>query len=84
MTGDLPLLDDTYRRRVRQESIGSLQDEQYGLASDLTWSLAQGWMVRVITGYRDWQDEQVQSSTAFIPLALTSRVGIVRQPQLLE
>jgi iron complex outermembrane receptor protein len=75
MTGDLPLLDDTYSRRVRQESAGSLQDEQYGLTSDLTWSLAQGWMVRVITGYRDWRDEQVQSSTAFIPLALTSRVG---------
>jgi iron complex outermembrane receptor protein len=75
LTGDLPLLDDTYSRRVRQEAIGSLQDEQYGLTSDLTWSLARGWAVRVISGYRDWQDEQLQSSTAFIPLALTSRLG---------
>jgi iron complex outermembrane receptor protein len=75
LTGDLPLFDDTYSRRVRQHSIGSLQDEQYGLTSDLTWSLAQGWAVRVISGYRDWQDEQSQSSTAFVPLALTSRLG---------
>jgi iron complex outermembrane recepter protein len=75
LTGDLPLLDDTYNRRVRQESIGSVHDAQYGLASDLTWSLAQGWMVRVITGYRDWQDEQSQSNNVFIPLALTSRLG---------
>lgn len=74
-TGDLPLLDDTYSRRVRQESIGSVHDEQYGLASDLTWSLAQGWMVRVITGYRDWRDEQSQSNTVFTPLALISRLG---------
>ena len=75
ITGDLPLLDDTYSRRVRQESIGSVHDEQYGLASELTWSLAQSWMVRMITGYRDWRDRQSQSNTVFIPLALTSRVG---------
>jgi iron complex outermembrane recepter protein len=74
-TGDLPLLDDTYSRRVRQESIGGVRDEQYGLASDLTWTLAHGWMVRMITGYRDWQDEQSQSNTVFTPLALTSRAG---------
>jgi iron complex outermembrane receptor protein len=75
MTGDLPLYDDTYSRRVRQESVGALEDEQYGVSSDLTWSLAHGWAVRMITGYRDWRDEQFQSSTAFIPLALSSRLG---------
>lgn len=75
LTGDLPLFDDTYSRRVRQESIGSMQDEQYGLSSDLSWSLADGWVVRMITGYRDWRDEQFQSGTAFLPLALTSRLG---------
>jgi iron complex outermembrane receptor protein len=75
LAGDLPLFSGTYDRHVRQESIGTLNDEQYGLSSELTWTAVHGWVIRMITGYRDWRDEQFQHSTFFMPLALSSRLG---------
>ncbi|WP_411288578.1 TonB-dependent receptor [Phenylobacterium sp.] len=75
LTGDLPYLDDTYRRNVRQESEGDLADYQTGVASDLTWDLPGDYQLKLISGYRDWHNDQYQVSTGSTPLALSSRLG---------
>lgn len=74
-TGDLPLLDDTYSRHVRQDSGGILDDEQLGFSSDLTWSFGEGWSTRLISGYRDWSNEQFQNSVGNVPLPTHNRLG---------
>lgn len=75
LVGDLPILDDTYSRRVRQESEGDLADFQTGVASDLTWDMPSGFQLKLVSGYRDWHNDQYQVSTGSIPLALQSRLG---------
>ncbi len=75
LTGDLPLLDNTYNRHVRQDAGGVLDDEQFGISSDLTWDFGSGWSARLISGYRDWSNEQLQNSVGNIPLPTNNRLG---------
>ncbi len=75
LVGSTPILDSTYRRVVRQESEGDLADYQTGVASDLTWELGSGYQIKLISGYRDWHNDQYQVSTGSLPLALSSRLG---------
>ncbi len=73
--GQLPFLNKTYTQSVYQESEGYLNDNQYGLASNLTWDIGD-WQLKLISGYRDWKNTQYQGSTGNIPLALTPRDGL--------
>jgi len=75
LTGDLPLLHDTYDRHVRQDSGGTLDDEQFGLSSDLTWNFGADWSLRLISGYRDWSNDQFQNSIGNVPLPTQNRRG---------
>lgn len=76
LVGQTPILNATYKRRVRQESEGDLADFQTGVASDLTWELASGYQLKLVSGYRDWHNDQYQVSTGGLPLALSSRLGL--------
>ena len=76
LVGDTPILNATYSRRIRQESQADLADFQTGVASDLTWDMASGYQLKLISGYRDWHNDQYQVSTGALPLALSSRFGL--------
>ncbi|MDZ4375840.1 MAG: TonB-dependent receptor [Phenylobacterium sp.] len=71
--GVLPYTSDTYSRRVRQSTEGDVTDYQAGLASDLTWDMANGYQLKLISGYRDWKNIQYQASNGNIPLELQRR-----------
>jgi iron complex outermembrane recepter protein len=71
--GVLPYTSDTYSRHVRQSTDGDLIDYQTGLASDLSWNLAGGYQLKLISGYRDWTNVQYQASLGAIPLELQRR-----------
>ncbi|MBL8773988.1 MAG: TonB-dependent receptor [Phenylobacterium sp.] len=72
-TGLLPYVADTYSRRVRQSTEGDVTDYQTGLASELTWDMASGYQLKLISGYRDWKNIQYQASNGNIPLELQRR-----------
>ncbi|MDZ4372152.1 MAG: TonB-dependent receptor [Phenylobacterium sp.] len=71
--GVLPYTSDTYSRRVRQSTEGDVTDYQTGVASDLTWEMANGYQLKLISGYRDWKNIQYQASNGNIPLELQRR-----------
>jgi iron complex outermembrane receptor protein len=71
--GVLPYTSDTLSRRVRQSTDGDLIDFQTGLASDLSLELANGYQLKLISGYRDWTNVQYQASLGAIPLELQRR-----------
>jgi len=73
LTGLLPYTDDTYSRRVRQSTEGDLTDYQTGASSELTWEMASGYQLKLISGYRDWKNVQYQASNGNIPLELQRR-----------
>ncbi len=73
LAGVLPYTSDTYSRRVRQSTEGDLKDYQTGVASDLTWDMANGYQLKLISGYRDWKNVQYQASNGNIPLELQRR-----------
>lgn len=75
LVGDLPYVNNTFGRHVRQESEGNLTDYQTGVASDLTWDIAAGYQLKLVSGYRDWHNDQWQYSTGNIPLGFASRLG---------
>lgn len=73
LMGVLPYTSDTYSRRVRQSTEGDLKDYQTGFGSDLTWDMANGYQLKLISGYRDWKNIQYQASNGNIPLELQRR-----------
>jgi iron complex outermembrane receptor protein len=75
LTGSLPILDDTYSWRVRQDTGGTLDDKNWGVVSDLSVELGGGFSTRIISSYRDWHNEQYQENTVAIPGSLYGRPG---------
>ena len=75
LTGDVPVLNNTYTLTLHQENEGVLNDMQHGFASDLTWEAPAGYTVKLISGYRDWTNAQYQASTGNFPLGGTPRQG---------
>lgn len=73
LVGVPPYTSDTYSRRVRQSTEGDLTDYQSGVASDLTWDLAGGYQLKLISGYRDWKNVQYQASNGNTALELQRR-----------
>lgn len=73
LVGLPPYTSDTYSRTVRQSTEGDLKDYQAGVASDLTWDMAGGYQLKLISGYRDWKNIQYQASNGNIPLELQRR-----------
>jgi iron complex outermembrane receptor protein len=61
--GRVPILDDTYTFRARHTTDGSLRDEQYGVASDLSLD-ADGFTIRLLSSYRKWSAHQVEDDSS--------------------
>lgn len=57
LNGLEPILNGTYDYNVRQTSGGVLNDDQWGVASDLSLALGD-YTVRLLSGYRDWDNRQ--------------------------
>ena len=72
LVGATPYLNRTYDYHVYQASEGNLSDHQYGLSSNLLWNLGNGYDVKLISGYRDWNNRQLDAPFS-VPLLLLSR-----------
>jgi iron complex outermembrane recepter protein len=73
--GNPPDLYDPFDRKSNQRIYGHLDDKNWGVASNLSWDLAGGYTVRLLSGYRDWQNDQVDGDVVWTPLDLVSRTG---------
>ena len=73
--GNPPDLDDAFDRKSNQRITGKVDDSQWGLVSDLTWDIAGGNTVRFLSGYRDWENEQLESDVMFMPADFLARTG---------
>jgi len=73
--GNPPDLYDPFDRKSNQLIYGHLDDKNWGVASNLSWDLAGGYTVRLLSGYRDWQNDQVDGDVVWTPLDLVSRTG---------
>jgi iron complex outermembrane receptor protein len=51
----------------------NLNDNQWGIASDLNYQVAGGYTLRLIDSYRDWKNEQSDGDVLFTPMDLLSR-----------
>jgi iron complex outermembrane receptor protein len=73
--GNPPDLNDAFDRKSNQRIIGDVDDEQWGAVSDLSWDLASGYTVRLLSGLRSWENEQYESDTIYMPRDLIARTG---------
>ena len=73
--GNPPDLNDAFDRQSNQRIIGDLDDKQWGVASTLSWNLAGDYTVRLLSGYRDWENTQYESDTLYMPRDLVARTG---------
>uniref|UniRef100_B0T6M1 TonB-dependent receptor n=1 Tax=Caulobacter sp. (strain K31) TaxID=366602 RepID=B0T6M1_CAUSK len=71
--GITPYFDDQFSRTSNNFMVGDLDDHQYGLTSDLTWDVADGYSIRLIDAMRDWSSDQVAGDLAFSPRPLLLR-----------
>ncbi|HEY2753328.1 TonB-dependent receptor [Phenylobacterium sp.] len=51
----------------------NLSDRQWGVSSDLNWSFAGGYTLRLIDSYRDWQNEQSDGDVVFTTRDILNR-----------
>jgi iron complex outermembrane receptor protein len=73
--GITPDLDDPFDRRSNQVTFGNVDDEQWGVVSDLSLDLANGYTLRLLSGYRDWENEQLDGDVLFAPRRFLGRTG---------
>ena len=73
--GNPPDLDDAFDRRSNQRILGGLDDDQWGVTSNLSWDLDSGYTVRLLSGYRSWENHQVESDVLFMPADFITRTG---------
>ncbi|WP_308238040.1 TonB-dependent receptor [Phenylobacterium sp. J426] len=72
LNGLHPELYDTFGRRVRQLTDGNMDDEQYGLASELSWEIGD-YELRLISGLRRWDNIQGEDDVAYTAAGLFGR-----------
>ncbi len=72
--GNPPEVADPFNRKTNQVTDGDLDDKQWGLASDLAWDVG-GYTVRLLSGYRDWQNDQYEADVFFTTRYLLGRTG---------
>lgn len=73
LAGKIPDLVHTYSTTVRQITAGSLDDEQYGVSSDIKLDVGGGYSLRLLSGARKWTNNQFDQSTAITPADLFGR-----------
>lgn len=72
LNGLIPRLDATDSYSLRQISVGRLRDKQAGVSSDLSLALGDT-TVRLISGFRDWRNEQSEDDIVLTQAALFGR-----------
>ncbi|KKI21972.1 hypothetical protein XM50_01385 [Sphingomonas sp. Ag1] len=77
LNGLVPRLDATYSYGVRQNTAGNLEDDQWGLSSDLALQ-AGDFTVRLLSGYRDWKNRQVERDISLTPADIFGRAARYR------
>jgi iron complex outermembrane receptor protein len=73
--GNPPDLDDAFDRNSNQRIEGDVDDHQWGYVSDLSWELDGGHTVRFLGGYRNWDNQQLESDVLFMPADFLARTG---------
>jgi len=74
--GNPPDLSDPWDRKSNQRIDGDVHDSQWGLVSDLSWKLGGDYTVRLLGGYRDWNNRQLESDVLFMPADFLARTGL--------
>lgn len=70
-----PSVDDPWDGEVNQRIVGDLDDNQWGISSDLNWDLQSDYRVRWISSYRNWENEQLDGDVVFTGMDLLNRRG---------
>lgn len=61
-------------RLVSMRVTADLETKQWGVTSDLSWSLGDH-TLRLLNGYRDWRNNQTDGDTLSLSLAISTRFG---------
>jgi len=67
------LTSDPYDHDIYQVNNDDLEDEQWGIAADISYELASGHTIRSITAFRDWKASSYENAIR-TPLAIFPRV----------
>jgi iron complex outermembrane receptor protein len=73
--GNPPEVADPFNRKTNQFTEGNLDDKQWGLASDLSWNVGDGYTLRLLSGYRDWQNDQYDADVVYSTRPIAGRIG---------
>lgn len=73
LNGEVPILDNTGTRSLRQLTDGRLIDRHYGGSSDLKFEFGDGYSVRLLSAARKWTNDQVDRGTPLVPRDLFGR-----------
>ena len=60
---------------MNQFVTADVDDEQWGINSNLSWDVGGGSTIRLINNYRDWENEQLDGDVLFVPSPILSRTG---------
>jgi iron complex outermembrane receptor protein len=67
---------DLNDRTMNQFLTADVDDEQWGVNSNLSWDIGGGSTIRLINNYRDWKNEQLDGDVIFTPSQILSRTGL--------
>ena len=66
---------DLFDNNMNQFLTADVDDEQWGLNSNLSFDVGGGSTIRLINNYRDWKNEQLDGDVIFTPSQILSRTG---------
>jgi iron complex outermembrane receptor protein len=70
-----PDIGDPFDGKVSQKLVGDLDDEQWGVSSDLNYDLASDYRIRWIGSFRNWENTQLDGDVIFTGVDLLDRRG---------
>ena len=73
--GNPPDFTDPFDHVSNQLTGGELNDKQRGLVSDLSWKVAGDYTLRLLSGYRKWQNHQYEEDVLFTTGSFLARTG---------
>ncbi|WP_439637085.1 TonB-dependent receptor [Oceanicaulis sp.] len=72
---NLPDLEDPYDHRVNHLLGGDLSDAQWGLSSDLSYDFDTGYSLSLISGWRDYENQQYDEDIFYLSVPLSGRIA---------
>lgn len=72
---NLPELDDPFDFRVNHIVGGDLSDVQWGVSSDISYAFDNGFTLGLISGWRDYDNQQADEDIFFLTAPLAGRVS---------